>query len=281
MKPLLRLRCNLPTTRCPTRAFPRPLLLAGLLAAALPVAAQPSVALDRFSLSVGAWHADPRLALGIDTPFGRLDSGAVRSAQGGVPRLSANLLLGDRHGLALDAFRVRRGYERSVAGSDRVGSRTVTTRGAINLDVRLDYAKLSYRRWAGTGNTVLGVGAGAAHYQAEISARGAAAINGATASFSESWRDSALAPLLEIDLRHAITPDLRLFADLSGVRRGGGRSQGSIYNAAVGVEWFPTRNVGLTLDYATTRIELERKGTVYAQLRTRFQGPSAALKVRF
>jgi hypothetical protein len=81
-------------------------------------------------------------------------------------------------------------------------------------------------------------------------------------------------------LRHAISPDLRLFADASGVKKTGGRARGEIYNAAVGVEWFPAKNVGVVLDYGLTDIDIHRDDS-NARFRVKLKGPSAFLKVRF
>lgn len=56
---------------------------------------------------------------------------------------------------------------------------------------------------------------------------------------------------------------------------------GEIYNAAIGVEWFPLKNVGVVLDYGITDIDLTREGGNHAHFRTRLKGPSAFVKVRF
>ncbi|MCY1526942.1 hypothetical protein D9M68_619880 [compost metagenome] len=107
-------------------------------------------------------------------------------------------------------------------------------------------------------------------------------MNGQVRSVSERSSDNAIAPLLEIGVRHAITPDLRLFADASGVWKSSGRFHGNIYNASAGVEWFPVKNVGLVLSYGVTNIDLTREGGFAdSRLKVRLQGPSAFLKARF
>jgi hypothetical protein len=74
---------------------------------------------------------------------------------------------------------------------------------------------------------------------------------------------------------------VRLFADASGVKKSGGSVRGEIYNAAVGVEWFPVKNVGVVLDYGLTDIDLHREDANNARFRVKLKGPSAFLKVRF
>ena len=251
---------------------------AGLLA--LPALADPSPALDRASLSIGAFHADPTFNAAVNTRFGRLDSGDVNRSSVTMPRLKADVLLFDSQGLSLDYYQFKRGYSDSLASNTTVGSGTVTTTGTANLDVKLDFAKLAYKWWLGSGNTVLGLGAGAAYYRASLDLRATAAVGGTSGAIAESYSDDAVAPLLEVGLRHAISPDLRLFADASGVKKTGGSVRGEIYNAAVGVEWFPLKNVGVVLDYGLTDIDLHRDDS-NARFRVKLKGPSAFLKVRF
>jgi len=254
---------------------------AGALAWPESASAEPSPALDRFSLSAGAFRAEPKFNAAVDTPFGRLDSGNVERSSVTMPRIKADLLLFDTQGLSFDYYRYRRDYGGTLVSNTSVGSGTVTTTGSANVDLQLDFAKLAYKWWLGSGNTVLGLGAGAAYYRAGLDARATAVVGGSTGSINESYRDDAVAPLLEIGVRHAINPNLRLFADVSGAKKNSGRVSGEIYNAAVGVEWFPLRNVGLVLDYGMTDIDLTREGGNHAHFRTKLKGPSAFVKVRF
>jgi hypothetical protein len=246
-----------------------------------PALADPSPALDRFSFSVGAFSADPKINATVLTPYGVLDSGDIERGRVTMPRISADLLLGDSQGLSLDYFQYNRGYTGGIASNFAFGPGTVTTIGNANLDLKLDFGKLAYKWWIGSGNTVLGLGAGAAYYKATLRTNAVAGINGLTAGISQEDSDDAIAPLLEVGVRHAFSPDLRLFADASGIRKAGGKFHGNIYNAALGVEWFPVHNVGLVLSYNLTNIDLKRDGFIDERLRVRLQGPSAYLKARF
>ncbi len=254
--------------------------VAVLGSASLPALAEPSPALDRASFSIGAFHADPTFNAAVNTRFGRLDSGDVNSSSVTMPRIKADVLLFDSQGLSFDYYQFKRGYSESLASNFNVGSGTVSTTGSANLDVKIDFAKLAYKWWFGSGNTVLGLGAGAAYYRVGLDLNATAAIGATTGSISESYSDDAVAPLLEVGLRHALTPDLRLFADASGVKKSSGNVRGEIYNAAVGLEWFPMKNVGVVLDYGLTDIDLRRDDS-NARFRVKLKGPSAFLKVRF
>jgi hypothetical protein len=255
------------------------------LLASVSAFAQPSPALDRFSLSIGAFHAEPKFGAGVDTAFGRLDSGQVERDKVTMPRIKADVLLFDSQGLSLDYYQYSRNYSGTLLSNTNVGSGTVTTTGAASVDAKIDFGKLAYKWWLGSGNTVLGLGAGAAYYRLGLEANATASIAGgggaATGAISERYSDDTVAPLLELGLRHALTPDLRLFADVSGARKSSGRVQGEIYNAAIGVEWFPMKNVGVVLDYAMSDIDLRREGGNNANFRMKLKGPSAFVKVRF
>lgn len=255
----------------------------GLLAFA-PAFAEPSPALDRFSFSVGAFNADPTLNASVNTPYGRLDSGDIERSSVTLPRVQAELLLGDSQGLSFDYYRYSRDFSQSFAGGGTLGSTSLAGAASVDLGLRLDFAKLAYKWWIGSGNTVLGLGAGAAYYRATLDTNAIAVVNGQAASINQRDSEDAFAPLLEVGVRHAFTPDLRLFADASGVRKVGGDFRGNIYNAAAGVEWFPVKNIGLVLSYNVTNIDLKRdfdSGDSTARLHVRLKGPSAFLKARF
>ena len=254
-----------------------------LATAATPALADPSPALDRFSFSLGGFNADPKIDASLGTPYGALRTGDIKPGRVTMPRVQADVLLGDSQGISFDYYQYKRDYSGQLASNNSFGSfGSLTTFGNANLNTKLDFAKLSYKWWIGSGNTVLGLGAGAAYYRATLGINATAAVNGLSGTLSQSASDSAIAPVLEIGVRHAITPDLRLFADASGVWKSGGSFHGSIYNAAAGVEWFPVKNVGLVLAYNITNIDLTRdNNSLDARLKVRLQGPSAFLKARF
>ncbi|OAK63967.1 hypothetical protein A3K87_15285 [Variovorax paradoxus] len=255
----------------------------GFLLAAAPALADPSPALDRFSFSVGGYNADPKFNASVNSPYGSLQSGDIKPGRVTMPRVSADVLLGDSQGISFDYYQYKRDYSGGIASNNSFGSfGSLNTFGNANISTKLDFAKLSYKWWIGSGNTVLGLGAGAAYYRATLGASASAVVNGQVGTYSQSSSDNAIAPLLEIGVRHAITPDLRLFADASGVWKNGGRFHGNIYNASAGVEWFPVKNVGLVLAYNVTNIDLTRDADFAdTRLKVRLQGPSAFLKARF
>ena len=282
-----------PTLRLMTRRMSvatRPLLQAAALIAVSGVGAgaawaDPSPALDRMSLSVGAFYADPKVKLGADTAYGRVDTPNDTQSHATIPRVRADLLLGDSQGLSFDYYRYDKSYNPTLSGTTLYNGQQVNGTASVNGNLRLDLAQLAYKWWIGKGNDVFGLGAGVAYYRAEISgtANGsvATALGSVSGSASDKSSDDAYAPLLELGWRHAFTPNLRIYADASGIKKNGGKINGHIYGGQVGVEWFPWKNVGLVADYGISKIHLNRDGDRSADVDVRLTGPSAYLKVRF
>jgi hypothetical protein len=251
------------------------------LSASTPVLAELSTALDRISIAVGVFQADPTLDASVNTPYGKLQSGEINMGKETMPRVKANLILFDSQGLSFDCYQYKHGYAGTVANNFAYNGTAFATTGSASLDIKLDFAKLAYKWWIGSGDTVIGLGAGAAYYKIALDARATAAVNSTTAAVNNGYSDDAVAPLLEIGLRHAISQDLRFFVDASGVKKTGGLLNGEIYNGSIGVEWFPVKNVGVALDYGVTQVDLRRDDSISENVKVRFQGPSAFLKVRF
>ncbi len=74
--------------------------------------AQLSPALDRFSISAGAYRADPKLNASLDTQYGRFESGDLKQRDVTLPRVRADLILFDSQGLSFDYFQ----YKWAAAG---------------------------------------------------------------------------------------------------------------------------------------------------------------------
>src|ERR1700739_163344 len=72
----------------------------GVATATATARAEPSPTLDRVSISVSAFAADPRNNVGADTQFGRIDAPESNPSRTTIPRIKAELLIGDHHGLA-------------------------------------------------------------------------------------------------------------------------------------------------------------------------------------
>jgi len=244
--------------------------------------ADPSPALDRMSVSVGGFYADPSINLSGDTRLGRVNTGDTDGDRTTVPRVKAELLLGDSQGLDFDYYRYDKSYTPSVSGTTNVNGQPVSGTATLDGNLKLDLAQLAYKWWLGSGNDVFGIGVGAAYYHAEIGGTVSGVVNelggGASASANGAISDHTFAPLLELGWRHAFSHDVRVYAEASGIKKNGGSTNGHIYGGAIGVEWFPLKNIGIVADYGISKISIDHNSDNYD---IRLKGPSAYLKARF
>jgi hypothetical protein len=242
-------------------------ILLGVAAAGM-AQAQQSPALDRVSISAGAFYADPEIHLGGDTRYGRVDTPDEEISDVTLPRVKGEVLIGDSHGISFDYFRFDEGYGADLKGDTVYEGRPVSGSLRADANLRIELARLSYKMWFGKEKNVFGVGLGAAHLRAKISG-------------SASASESVWAPTVELAWRHALNDQVRFYAEASGVKKNGGNVEGHIYNGALGVEYFPHKNIGLVLDYGIQKIDLHRNGERTADIDLKLTGPSAYVKVRF
>jgi len=263
------------------------LMTAPLMTVATSAHADPSPALDRVSISAGGFYAEPKIHVGGDTRYGRIDTPDEKIDDVTLPRVKAEFLIGDSHGISVDYFRYDKSYDPSITATTAIDGRPVSGTAGIDGNVRFDLAQVAYKWWLGQGQDVFGIGVGAAYLHAKISGTASGRITGLAgvpdiaASGEGSASSSGYAPLLELGWKHSFSPSLRMFADASGIKKNGGSLEGHIYGGAVGLEWFPAQNVGVVLDYGVQKIKLERNAERSANLDLRLTGPSAFVKVRF
>lgn len=249
--------------------------------------AQQSPALDRMNISVGAFYAEPKIHLGGDTRFGRIDTPDEKIDNETLPRVKAEMLFGDRHGVAFDYFRFDKDYAGAASGDTVYEGRPVSGSISADANLRIEMARLSYKYWMGQDKNAFGIGIGAAYLRAKISGSAVASLSAAAPAETYNWSgsssgsDSVWAPTVDVAWRHALNDKVRLYAEASGIKRNGGTVEGHVYNAAAGVEWLATRNVSLVADYGIQKIDLHRNGGSNADLDLKLTGPSAFVKVRF
>ena len=251
--------------------------------------AEPSVALDRVSIAAGAFNAEPKISAGVQRDDGYLSTGEQDGSRVTLPRVKADVLIGDSQGISFDYYRFDKSYDTSLSGSTTRNGQQFSGSGNANAKLQLDLAQLAYKFWLGSGNDVFGIGLGAGYYRAKVDGNATGTVSTTTGpvtttrtfSGNSGASESAFAPLLEFGYRHAFSPDLRFVADVSGVKKNGGRLNGHIYSGTAGIEWFFAKNVGLVADYGIQKIQLGRDGDRRADLNVKLTGPSAYIKVRF
>jgi len=263
-------------------------LLAWSVACSTPVFADTSPALDRASLWIGGFYSDTETRIGASDRSGRY-SGSVGLEDDlgfrrhkAVPRARLDFLIGDHQGFSFDFFGIDRTHSRSISRAFDYDGQHFDASARVDGKLNFNFGSAAYRWWFGSGSDVFGFGVGAAYYGVKARIAGEASLDGRTAQAEASSHETAWAPVLQLGWRHAFTHDLRMYFDAYGVKKNGGNLAGHIYNAALGLEWFPIENLGIGGEYGYTRIKLEQNRTNYrANLDMKLKGPSLFVRLRF
>lgn len=249
--------------------------------------AQQTPALDRMSISAGVFRAEPKIHLGGDTRYGRVDTPDDKISDTNLGRVKAEMLFADKHGVAFDYLRFNKDYDGTASGDTVYEGRPVSGDINANANLRIEMARISYKYWLTNDKQAFGIGLGGAYLRAKISASAEANLTASapaasyTWSGSESAKDSVWAPTIDAAWRYSVNDKVRLVAEASGIKRNGGKVEGKVYNASAGVEWLATPNVSLLADYGIQKIDLHRNSRSNADLDLKLTGPSAFVKVRF
>lgn len=247
--------------------------------------AEPPAALDRISVWLGGYGSDYEATVGVQDLPGGVSVTDQRVLDGNkvVNRARIDWLLMDRQGFSVDYFSIRNSGQRSAQGPITANGITYDVNAQARYDTKLDVGNFSYRWWLGEDNNLFGIGVGAQYYsiKAKLWARASNSLLGTFDDVAET-SETGWAPLLTLGWRTQLNDQWRLYADASGSRYTGGDARGSIVNAAVGVEYFPWKHVGLGAEYGTARIRYKHVDDNYtARLNVKMDGPAVFLRLRF
>jgi hypothetical protein len=250
--------------------------------------AQQSRALDDVSLWVGGYYAKSDTNIGAksrdDVARGNLnlEDDLDFPKKKAAPRVRLDFVFGDHQGFTFDYYELNRDHSRTVSDSVNYLGNQYDADATLKGRLKFDFGSAAYRWWFGTGDDVFGLGLGAAYYKIRGTVSGAATLNDMTETASTGASADAWAPNLQLGYRHAFNDQWRMYINASGVKKNGGNLDGHIYDTAVGLEYFPWKNVGFGAEYAYTKIRLNQKKTNYdLDLDMKLNGPSAYVRFRF
>ena len=271
-------------TRLPVRFFAVSLSAALCAWSVGARAADSTLALDPVSIWLGAYYPDTKLDFTVRDRSAGFDSGKLKYDAGNttLPRARIDILLFGTQGLSFDYYRFDRSRTETLGSPLDLGGGNVVPNAMARGKFTVDIGNASYRWWFGGDSDVFGVGVGAAYYKVKAGLSASATVNGQNYSADYRYTEDAFAPLVTLGYRHAFSDQLRVYLDASGVKKNSGRLGGHIYNAALGVEWFPWHNIGIGAEYAATRVRLNaNRKSIDGDLDMRLNGPSAYLRLRF
>lgn len=264
---------------------PVPRLLAATIAScAASLAHAESRALDPASLWLGGYFTNADFTLRASTDAGNLDTGRVDLASGHetLGRARLDLVFWESQGLTFDYYAFGRSSSHVLDQPFSYEGTAYDLHSTLNGKFDLSAGSAAWRWWFGSEDDVFGLGLGAAYYQAKLRVTGSATVDDVTVQATKRWDEDAVAPLVTLGYKHAFSENLRVYLDASGVRKNGGTLSGHIYDARVGLEWFPWHAVGVGAEYGVSRIHVKRDGSSYdAALDVDLDGPSPFARFRF
>jgi hypothetical protein len=286
--------------RCtaPTHVFSRSCLFVALAlasGAAMADNTDPNMspALDRISVWLGAYeaHTSTTVSAGLNDPSVKgslnLQHDLGFPSNQIVPRARFDFLLGESQGFSFDYYRIDQSRTRALSTAVGFDGNTFGATASVTGRVNFDFGSAAYKWWFGHESDVFGIGVGAAYYRVHAGISGEATVYGPLigqqAAYTSAYTtNSAWAPELQLGWRHAFSNNLRMYFNASGVKKNGDHLGGHIYDAALGLEWFPWQHLGFGAEYDYTRIRVHQGHRTYNDaLAMNMDGPSVFLRVRF
>lgn len=243
-----------------------------------------SPALDRVSLWLGGYYANTDLEIGAQLHDGNLGTGKLDFATGHetVGRARIDFLVFDSQGFSVDYYTLDHSSSKTLQQPFSYDGIPFVLDATLTGKLDFTAGSAAWHWWFGNQDDVFGIGLGATYYRAKLGIDGSAAVDNQQAATSVRWDEDAVAPLITAAWKHAFSDDLRIYLDASGVKKNGGKLSGHLYDARIGVEWFPWHNAGFGAEYGVTRIKLDRGGRLYdANLDIQLDGPSLFARLRF
>lgn len=264
--------------------------LAAVAACAFAQAAAADIpeALDRASISFGAFYpvVDTRIEArgpglsGSDVSF-QHDLGIDNNRTLTTGRLE--LLVLDSQGFSISGYQYSKGAGTSIARDFDFDGTVYHASAFVDARVQLQVFNAAWHWWfAPAVHDVVGIGLGAAYYSLDGRIAGGISVNADSLTAHGEAGASAVAPLLTLGWRHAFSPGLRGYADLSGVRKPSGVVTGHLLNGTLGMEYYPWQNLGFAFEYSANNLDLKAdKASWEGRARIHFYGPSAFVRLRF
>lgn len=260
------------------------LVVATAMGAAASAHADTSRVLDPVSFWIGGYRANADLSIAASSDPGDVDTGKVGLTEGHetIGRARVDFTFFDSQGLSFDFYSLSHGTGHEIDAPFSYDGTDYQVGTDLNAKLNLSAGSAAYRFWFGGDADVFGLGLGAAYYRAKLTIDGTAVVDDESRAVRQKWDESAIAPMLTLGYKHAFSDDLRVYLDASGIRKNGGALSGHIYDARIGVEWFPLHSVGIGAEYGVSRIHLNRDKDIYnADLDIDLDGPSVFARFRF
>ena len=227
--------------------------------AALPLQAEDTLALDRFTFGYGQYatnlSADARIKRANDADarsYGVSDGSAL-------PFVELSWRPFDRHQVRAQWFDHGRGGSRTLNRDVEVGDTVYPVGAALDGQLAVRVLDFDYTFWAWLSRrNALGPVVGVVSIDVDSAMNGTITVEDIGAvDVAAQAGESLIAPKIGLSYVHAFNERLRLTADVATFEHGIRGGDAQIWDTAIGAEWYPWRKVGFALRHARTRIDAD------------------------
>lgn len=271
-------------------------LLSCMLAGALtPALADEHPMLDYVAVNAGIFSNDLSATMRVDgglkgsgtsLDFSRdLGQGGTKS----LPFISATWRPWERHEFELTYFHEDSDHSRTLNRSLVFNNQTIAVGSSLGSKFKLDAGAITYRYWLWIGDRgAFGLSGGLQTYSFGLRLKGSISASGANGGATATRTVGASAstdlpdPSIGVSYRYQLEDWARFVADAGAFKANIGDIDAKLYNARLGVEFYPWPNFGIVTQYAYNKINADiDKSSFSGHTSFKFNGFQLLLKVRF
>ncbi|HSC10594.1 MAG TPA: hypothetical protein VLC97_06435 [Rhodanobacteraceae bacterium] len=252
-------------------------------------------ALDDISVSVGAFANNSSATLRADGAV--LGSGTPLDfdrdlGQGGtkaLPYFDVTWRPWEHHEFEFSYFSESNSQTSTLSRNIMFNGKEFIVGSRLASKFSVDAGSITYRYWAWTSDdAAFGIFGGLQWYSISLDVNGTVGITGSDGGVTQTGSASAKVsstlpdPSLGLSYRYQMADWARLVADGGGFKIKVENVDATLYNARVGVEFYPWTNFGVVTQYTYNKIEADVERTNFlGNADIRFSGFQVLLKARF
>lgn len=252
-------------------------------------------ALDEVSISVGAFANSSSASLRADGAIagsGTLVDFDRDLGQGGtksLPYFDVTWRPWEHHEFELSYFSESNSHTRTLTRNIIFNGNEFIVGSQLGSKFSVDAGSITYRYWAWTSDdAAFGVFGGLQWYSISLDVNGTVGVTGSDGSVTQTGTASAKVsstlpdPSIGLSYRYQMADWARLVADGGGFKINVENVDATLYNARIGVEFYPWTNFGVVTQYAYNKIEASVDRTNFlGNADIKFSGFQVLLKARF
>jgi len=280
---------------CVHRHVPMSLLLAIAAGFCQTASAEVDRALDNVSISVGAFadntsasfRADGA-ASGSGTPVD-FDRDLGQDGTRSLPYFDVTWRPWEHHEFELTYFSDSNSSTRTLTRNVIFNGKEFVVGGQLGSKFSVDATSVTYRYWAWiSDDAAFGIFGGLQWYSLSLDLTGTLGVVGPDGSVTQTSVASTKVsstlpdPSLGLSYRYQMADWARLVADGGGFKINVDDVDATLYNARVGVEFYPWTNFGVVTQYAYNKIDADvNRSNFQGNANVEFSGFQVLLKARF